>query len=62
MLSLACPKSGGTTRDSVEDHWLCKIPDYILYGKYIQGTKIKDEDIFDLPLDDDIYETGTDDK
>lgn len=62
VLSLACPKSGGVTQESVAAYWHCKIPDAILYGEYDIEADIKDEDIFyDLDLSEDkLDETGTD--
>lgn len=61
ILSLAFPKSGGITRESVTAHWHCKIPEKMLYGKYMITDKITVEEILDLPIEKiDIDKTGTD--
>ncbi len=62
VLSLACPKAGGVTRESVAHHFHCEIPQKLLYGVYNVSDEIQDSEIYDLPLKLDIEETGTDDK
>ncbi len=63
VLSLAFPKSGGISRDSVSAHWHCKIPKNILYGEYKADDEIQIEEIFDLPIERiDLDQTGTDDE
>jgi hypothetical protein len=52
ILTLACPKQGDKSRDSVEAHWHCRIPDKILLGKYEISETIEVEEILDLPLKD----------
>lgn len=62
-LSLACPKSGELTRESVSHHWHCNIPTKILYGEFNETDIITPDEILDLELESDIDldETGTDD-
>jgi hypothetical protein len=50
-LSLACPKSGKTSRESVTSHWHCKIPEDYLLGRPIPRTARElVEEIYDLPI------------
>lgn len=59
-LSLACPKSGKETRDSVQHHFHCKIPTKLLYGEYSDTDVITFEEILDLQFDNvHLDETGT---
>jgi hypothetical protein len=60
ILSLACPKSGEQTRESVTHHWHCRIPTRMLYGEFNDTDVITTAEILDLDLEHDI-ETGTDD-
>jgi hypothetical protein len=61
VLSLACPKFGGTRRDSVMDHWHCPIPKKLLYGNFRGNVIIPNEEIYDLDIENlDIDKTGTD--
>lgn len=62
LLSLACPKSGEETRESVSHHWHCRIPNRILYGEFNETDKIEPNEILDLDIDIDLDETGTDDE
>lgn len=49
-LSLACPKAGGITKDSVVAHWHCAIPDALLFGDLNSQTYIEDVEVEDLPI------------
>jgi hypothetical protein len=60
ILSLACPKSGEKTRESVTHHWHCRVPIKMLYGEFNDTDVITTAEILDLELENDI-ETGTDD-
>lgn len=63
VLSLACPKSGKETRESVEHHFHCKIPSKLLYGEYKIADEITPDEIFDLPLKEiALDETGTEER
>ena len=48
-LALACPQSGGLTRESVSAHWHCLIPQEY-YFKQSSNIDVKDVVIEDLPL------------
>ncbi len=49
-LSLACPKAGGSTRESVLHHWHEKIPESFLYGSDIVKTQKGISEILDLDI------------
>lgn len=61
VLTLACPKAGGSTRESVSHHFHVGIPPKMLYGEYNIGDTINEEEVYDLPLRPNIEETGTGD-
>lgn len=61
-LSIACPKSGYLTRESVAAHWHCKIPDALLLGHSVDNIPIELLDVEDLPISLNREEqTGTED-
>ncbi len=49
-LSLACPKAGQSTRDSVLFHWHDEIPDSIIYGSDIVKTQKEIVEILDVDI------------
>ncbi len=59
LITLACPKAGGTTRDSVADYFHVKIPQNMLFGDYNIADEINEQEMYDLPLKRNIEETGT---
>jgi hypothetical protein len=61
VISLACPKSGDFTRESVSAYWHCKIPASMLLGQTSDNIPIESLDIEDLPISldtDQISSTG----
>ena len=50
ILSMACPKAGGETKESVIAHWHCKIPEEILFGNLIPESNLKNVEVEDLPI------------
>jgi hypothetical protein len=49
-LSLACPRSGGTTRASVSAHWHCSIPQEYYFKQSDEKIDMANITIEDLPL------------
>ena len=50
VLSMACPKAGAETKESVIAHWHCKIPEEILFGNLIPESNLKKVEVEDLPI------------
>jgi hypothetical protein len=62
-LSLACPKSGGDTKESVDVFWMETIPETYYFKKTADTTEYKDVGTEDLPITRErISETGTDEQ
>lgn len=52
VLSLACPKSGGITKDSVSAFWHCQIPQKLFHSGIDPNLEISSEEILDLQIED----------
>ena len=50
VLSIACPKAGGRTKESVIAHWHCKVPEEILFGNLTPESNLKTVEVEDLPI------------
>jgi hypothetical protein len=55
---LICPKTGGTTRDSVSNYWSIPVPNPIMQLAPAIAGKAEEDDIEITPLQERVSETG----